>query len=42
MEKKPDKKLATELVDKKEKAPVRWELSERDKEFLRSCNISPE
>ena len=37
-----DKKEENTSQDTREKRPVRWELTEEDKIFLRSCNIAPE
>lgn len=42
MDKKPDTPQSSPPAPPPESAPVRWVLSKKDKQFLRSCNIVPE
>ncbi len=40
-DRKNEKKVKAKVLRVKRKTPVRWELTEEDKEFLISCNIDP-
>jgi len=41
MDPKKEKKVRTKVLRAKKKASIRWELTEQDEVFLRSCNIDP-
>ena len=42
MERKDEQKKSTTVATEETDSGVRWELTREDREFLRSCNISPE
>lgn len=42
MDKEKQKGQQKSRVPDKEETPVQWELSDEDKEFLKTCNISVE
>lgn len=41
MDRKNEKKVKTKVLRVKREAPVRWELTQEDEDFLLSCNIDP-
>lgn len=41
MDRKKEKKVKTKVLRIRQKGSIRWELTEQDVVFLRSCNIDP-
>ena len=42
MSDKPKKNSRTKESEEVQKPPAKWELTEEDKSFLRSCSIRPD
>lgn len=42
MERKEKQVQPPRILDERARSAVRWELTEEDKAFLRSCNINPD
>lgn len=41
MDGKKEKKVKTKVLRVRKEVSIRWELTEQDEVFLRSCNIDP-